>query len=606
MATKSLGRLTLDLVANTSGFVEGMTSAERASDKAQKKLESDRKKLAKDAKLWGVAVSTAAAAATAALVKSSIDASTAIHGLAGNANTTTDEFQRWSAAAEVVGVSQEKLSRIVAQFERRVGNFLQTGGGPLKNLFENLAPQIGITAEELRNLSGPQAMQRVVSAMEAAGIEGKELDTWFKQMADGSKDLQPLLADNGKALNELADYADRTGKIMSSETLEAGLRLGAVMEAGKVASQGFKNQIASQLLPTLSGLTDEFFNVAESGEQAKNIGEGIDVAFKSVLVVVTGVATAFKVAGDRLGSIAASVALLARGEFKAAFDVQKESVINTADAFKSAFETMGTIWAAGTEDAKKSGDSIVDTIVRVRSAMESLPIPDEESSPIATILPNHDKLQARLDAFEQALLTERELVQQDFEENNAMLVEALQEKLLTTEEYNELIALNHADHEANLTRITKMENQARLEAAQGMLGNLSTLMNSESRKAFELGKAAAIANTVINTAQSAMGAYSAMSSIPYVGPVLGAAAAAAAVAAGVVQIQNIRKQKFGSGSSGVSATQAVNNAAEPVASQQQQSKTVYLSGIDENSFVRAGSLVEMVNQELINGGQLVF
>ncbi|GAG07759.1 unnamed protein product, partial [marine sediment metagenome] len=82
------------------------------------------------------------------------------------------------------------------------------------------------------------------------------------------------------------------------------------------------------------------------------------------------------------------------------------------------------------------------------------------------------------------------------------------------------------------------------------LRNLSRLMNSENRKAFEVGKAAAIADTTIKTAQSAMGAFNAMVGIPIIGPALGAAAAAAAVAYGATQISAINSTSFGGGGGG--------------------------------------------------------
>ena len=48
MATRSLGALTIDLIAKTSGFVEGWTKAEREADRAQKKIAADAKKNAKE------------------------------------------------------------------------------------------------------------------------------------------------------------------------------------------------------------------------------------------------------------------------------------------------------------------------------------------------------------------------------------------------------------------------------------------------------------------------------------------------------------------------------------------------------------------------------
>ena len=93
-------------------------------------------------------------------------------------------------------------------------------------------------------------------------------------------------------------------------------------------------------------------------------------------------------------------------------------------------------------------------------------------------------------------------------------------------------------HKANADRIMNSEklNQKEREA----------LLEQEQQaynKAFKANKAVQYANTVVNTATSAMSAYSAMAGIPYVGPILGAIAAAAAVAAGAFQIKTIAAQQ---------------------------------------------------------------
>lgn len=57
-------------------------------------------------------------------------------------------------------------------------------------------------------------------------------------------------------------------------------------------------------------------------------------------------------------------------------------------------------------------------------------------------------------------------------------------------------------------------------------------------------KALSIANTTIKTYESATSAYSAMASIPYIGPILGAAAATAAIAAGMANVAAIQGQSL--------------------------------------------------------------
>jgi hypothetical protein len=76
-------------------------------------------------------------------------------------------------------------------------------------------------------------------------------------------------------------------------------------------------------------------------------------------------------------------------------------------------------------------------------------------------------------------------------------------------------------------------------------GQIAQLQHSHNSKAAAVGKAAAIAQAIINTYQAATEAYKAMAGIPYVGPALGVAAAAAAIAAGMANVAQIRAQQTG-------------------------------------------------------------
>lgn len=60
MASRSLGTLTLDLIARTGGFVAGMDQAERSSEKWRRQVEQSMKSA-------GTAVAGASAATVAAL-----------------------------------------------------------------------------------------------------------------------------------------------------------------------------------------------------------------------------------------------------------------------------------------------------------------------------------------------------------------------------------------------------------------------------------------------------------------------------------------------------------------------------------------------------------
>ncbi len=93
----------------------------------------------------------------------------------------------------------------------------------------------------------------------------------------------------------------------------------------------------------------------------------------------------------------------------------------------------------------------------------------------------------------------------------------------------------------------KFESQTwmqRGEQTKQGLQYIADLQSSKSKEAFQLGKAAAIAQTLIDIPMSAQKAYTSLAGIPYVGVGLGIAAAAAAVAAGGARLSQIKSAQF--------------------------------------------------------------
>ena len=116
-------------------------------------------------------------------------------------------------------------------------------------------------------------------------------------------------------------------------------------------------------------------------------------------------------------------------------------------------------------------------------------------------------------------------------------------KLKKLEEFREKGRLSEEEYQQGLKDIAATTDRQRLDSYLGTLSDTTSALKTSLGENSALFKAAAISETVINTYKAATGAYSAMASIPYVGPFLGIAAAAAAVAAGTANISKIRSAR---------------------------------------------------------------
>jgi hypothetical protein len=247
---------------------------------------------------------------------------------------------------------------------------------------------------------------------------------------------------------------------------------------------------------------------------------------------------------------------------------------------------------------------------------------DESSSDGENGESGDSKLQDRLDALAKANASEIELARMKFGEEQLLLEEALNAKLLTTDEfnarmrdsqnsYNDEVIRNEEAAARQKVAIEKTVGAARKAALGDALSSLSSLMNSENRKMFEVGKAAAISQTIISTYEAAQKSYASLASIPIVGPALGAAAAGAAIIGGMARVNSIRSQSFGKGGSATNTpTQQVNAESTPVGGggggESAGSQQSVALNIDPDAIITGRGIISMLEEAQKNGANLSF
>lgn len=147
--------------------------------------------------------------------------------------------------------------------------------------------------------------------------------------------------------------------------------------------------------------------------------------------------------------------------------------------------------------------------------------------------------QERIARLESEEAGEYEIRYAQLENENALAIQKADEQhqagQLSDEQYQRNIELIRKNYAKKKIAIDKSVEDAKLQAFQSVFGQIKGLVGEQTA----LGKAAAIAETTINTYMAAQKAYSAMSGIPVVGPALGAVAAAAAITSGLMNVAKI-------------------------------------------------------------------
>ncbi len=278
MASRSLGTLTLDVIAQVGGFVAGMDKAERTSDKWRKQVE-------KNAKAVGTAIGAGVATgltAITAMTISAINSASEISNLAAVANVSTTDFQKLAVGAKTVGVEQDKLSDILKDVNDKVGDFLNTGGGGMADFFEQIAPKVGVTAEQFRNLSGSQALGLYVSSLEKAKVSQSDMTFYLEAIASDATALLPLLRNNAEGFKRFGDAAEAAGSIMDEKTIRAAQELKAANWLVDQSVSGLANQLTSAMLPTLANFATRLNDATINGVLAKRVSDDLAASLRAL------------------------------------------------------------------------------------------------------------------------------------------------------------------------------------------------------------------------------------------------------------------------------------------------------------------------------------
>lgn len=212
--TSIMMKMGLDASKVKAGLKEADKNIKDFSSKAQTRIESIKSKFGGFTTLIGGAFVGSLIGAS----KAASNYAKEMTNLSQVAGAGFEEFQKLTLGAKSVGIESEKLADIFKDTRDKVGDFIETGGGPLADFFENIAPAIGVTADEFKNLSGPQALQLYFDSLQKANVDQERMTFYMEAIASDATALIPLLYNGGQAWKEYADEAERAGLVMDKMT----------------------------------------------------------------------------------------------------------------------------------------------------------------------------------------------------------------------------------------------------------------------------------------------------------------------------------------------------------------------------------------------------
>lgn len=241
MAT--IANLSIGLSADSAKLKKDLDKASKQSKQWANKQKKQFKGVADSVKLIGAAV---AGISFAQFIRGSIQVSKELKNMSNLTGVSSSELQRVTPSLERAGLSLEKYADIIKDVNDKTHDFLQTGGGPMKDFFETIAPKIGITADAFKGLSGKDALQLYISSLEKAGLSTEQMTFYMEALASDSTMLLPLLRNNAAGMEEFALAANQ---VLNPETSQSLINIGTSFSTlGKIIT----NMTLNAIQPLLS------------------------------------------------------------------------------------------------------------------------------------------------------------------------------------------------------------------------------------------------------------------------------------------------------------------------------------------------------------------
>ena len=275
--------------------------------------------------------------------------------------------------------------------------------------------------------------------------------------------------------------------------------------------------------------------VGDAIQGIKVIINGIKVTFQTMVVgITTAVLKLLELVNTVQQAVVKSQNVLIRG-------LNNIPKVNIAELVVGDIEAIAKV-----ENFQQSALESMDEGVQNlhNSLMQPLPTEMVDSFLEEVRRASEEAAQIRLDSNIPASTDNGE---QEMLDNKERMYKGYYERMqVAQEENNKKMLEDHKLTLENQAQLDQMDMQRRQNLVSGvskMFGDLSTLMGSENRKLFNIGKAAAIAQASIDGIAAAVSSYKFGASIG--GPLLGGSFAAASAVATGAMISQIANQQFG-------------------------------------------------------------
>lgn len=396
-------------------------------------------------------------------------------------------------------------------------------------------------SKELMKATLDLAAAKKMDLASAAEMVGKSIGTSTNALA-----RQGIEIDKGTPKAErLALVIDGLSSKFGGQAEAAAQGLGA-LEQAKNAFGDLLEVVGEKFAPFIVRGAQAVTQLANTLASNQQIIVAFEMALQFVAKVLAGMRFQVMLAVDAIGTLITAlygaITAIASGEFRqaldsfvTAFDEAPKKMRARWDQFQQEISDIDGIYAK--QRAAKQEEEIRN---KKKSEERKAEIEKKAEVDSETFFKARSEKELADEITKNRLLKDQRIAHLnriiEAERGSTVGLEAELEKRRILDDEFSKNEIGNAGKTAGVIRALGIE---RVGSFTKMLSDMEGMQNSKNAIMVGVGKAAAIANIAINTANAAMGAHAALDSIPVVGPGLGIAAAGSIVAMGAEKSANV-------------------------------------------------------------------
>lgn len=261
----SAGTVTLELDANSVKLLRELQKAQKQTKGAAKGMQSSMANAFKDirrqinttVKAFGT-LAVGASAAAAAIWKSNAKTIDSLAKTADKLGIATEDLAALRFAAEQTGVQTNTLDMALQRMTRRVAEASRGTGEAVGALKE-----LGLSAQELNNLSPDETFRRIAGAMEGVPNQSDRVRLAFKLFDSEGVALVNTLAAGEQGLEDFAKQAEELGITLSRVDAKMVEDANSAIDRTSAILRGVGQQFTVQLAPVIEAFADKINDAAK-------------------------------------------------------------------------------------------------------------------------------------------------------------------------------------------------------------------------------------------------------------------------------------------------------------------------------------------------------